>query len=724
MDSRVLPLDEAVDRSPSEIGGKAAGLASLRSHDFPVPDGAVVTALAFAEVARSAGLLDPVDAFDEESLAQRYRGAQRAFLEAVFEPGLEREIERAAQRLLSGGGRVVVRSSANLEDSPTASFSGMLETVLDVESPHGVLDAIRSCWTSAYRPRVARYLHEKGLEPGDVLVGIVLQRQVEAVRSGLVFSRDPANRYASGAVVEAILGVGENLVSGEITPERFAYAAESRSVTATRMVGNGVLGGPNAPREVELDPDKPRLTDAEVMRLAEWAQRAESLFGVPQDMEWAADAEGFWLLQSRPLIFARREARIYPQIAEHTVLARGAGVSPSIGSGTVLVLSADDAVLDSAVRDSVVVLPRLTNDLAILLRDAAGVVAEEGGATSHGANILREFDVPCVIGVGGEIHALHDGQVVTVDGFRGAVFEGDLALALPDVSEVPSTKLQVFVSVLVPDRAAVLASRADGVSSLRDDYFLLESGVHPTRLIRDGHAARLQESIVCGMVTCSELFADKPVWYKTMDAPTDEFRRLAGGHEEPVERNPLLGWRGIGRELEDAPLLDVEFGALARAVEMGCRNLGVKLPFVRFVSEYTRAEEALRRAGLRPHEDVSLGVSVENPAMALGLHEFLELGADFVSVGLSDLTMCTLALDRESSHVAAGFDSSHPAVVELLARITDECHSHGVFCCVAGESARDERVLPLVLDLGFDAIGVSLSYFAETKHRVAALEAT
>jgi pyruvate,water dikinase len=724
MSADVVPLDVAAGRPSAEIGGKAVGLAALRAHGFPVPDGAVVTTKAFAEVACSAGLLESPEAFDEASLAERYRRARTVFLGAVIEPGLERRIEAVAERLLAQGGRLVVRSSANLEDSPTASFAGMLETVAGVESAQGALDAVRRCWISAFRPRVARYLHEKGYESGDVQVAVVLQRQIEAQRSGLVFSRDPANRYASGAVVEAILGFGEDLVSGEITPERFAYAAESGNVTVTRKVGSGVLGGPNTPRNVEFDcAGKPRLTDAEVAVLAEWAKRAESTFGAPQDIEWAYDDEGFWLLQSRPLVFARHEERLFPQIAEHTALARGAGVSPSISSGAVLVLSAEDSVPDTAGGDTVVVLPRLTNDLAILLRDVAGVVAEEGGATSHGANILREFDVPCVIGVGGEARALRDGQVVTVDGFRGVVFEGDLALGSPDVEVVPSTTLQVFVSVLVPDRATVVASCADGVSSLRDDYFLLDSGVHPTRLIRDGHAGQLQESIARGLITCSGLFAGKPVWYKTMDAPTDEFRRLAGGYEEPVERNPLLGWRGIGRELDEESMLDVEFGAVARAVELGCDNLGVKLPFVRFPSEYVRAEEAMRRVGIVPHEDVDLGVSVENPAAALGLHEFLELGADFVSVGLSDLTMCALALDRESAHVAAGFDPSHPAVVELLSRITDECHSHRTFCCVAGESARDERFLPLTLELGFDAIGVSLSFFTDTKRRVAALEA-
>jgi len=720
---RVIPLDAACHLGPSDVGGKAAGLCALVSAGFPVPPGVVVTAGAFAEAARAAGLLgDIAPDTPRAELEARYARALDALTRAPLPGELETAVRDAAIALLATGGTLVVRSSATLEDSAVASFSGMLESYADIASADGVIGALKRCWASAFLPRAARYLAEKGHAPAELLVAVVVQRQIEAERSGLIFSRDPANRYSSAVVIEAIRGAGEDLVSGEATPERYRYSFASRRVTVTRMTGEGVADGPASPLAAELEPDaEPRLAEDEVARLAAWGREAEERFGTPQDLEWAYADGQFWLLQSRPLVFAQATERIFPQIAEHTVLARGIGVSPAVGAGRTLVLSRASAAprVDGS---TVVVLPRLTNDLAVHLRNAAGVVADEGGATSHGANILREFGVPCVIGAGSATADLTDGRAVTVDGFRGVVYDGDLSIAPLEPGSVPTTRTGVFVSVLVPERAAVVAAHADGVSSLRDDYFLLEGGVHPGRLVAEGQGAELTEAIFRGIMRCAELFGGKPIWYKTMDAPTDEFRRLAGGHDEPAERNPLLGWRGVGRSLAEPDLFAIELAAVARAVDAGCSSLGIKLPFVRFASEYIAAERALRGHGIEPGRDVTLGVSVETPATAMRIDEFLGLGARFVSVGLSDLTMCTLALDRESRHVAGMFDPSHPAVIELLGRVAEACRAHGVFCLAAGESARDERLLPELVRLGYDAVGVSASYFADVKRRLAAVE--
>jgi pyruvate, water dikinase len=260
------------------------------------------------------------------------------------------------------------------------------------------------------------------------------------------------------------------------------------------------------------------------------------------------------------------------------------------------------------------------------------------------------------------------------------------------------------------------------VSSLRNDFFLLESGIHPAKMVRTGRGAALEDAIAEGIIRTSSLFAGKPVWYKTLDAPTDEFRRLDGGDEEPAERNPLLGWRGLGRELEEPELFALELRAVRRALDAGATNIAIKLPFVRFAEEYEAAKRIIERAGMRPHEDLAVGVSVETPGIAAQLQRLCDLGVDFVSVGVSDLVMCVLALDRESERVARLFQPAHPAVVEALAHIAGVSHSNGVFTCACGESAHDDALLPELVTLGYDAIGVSLPYFAPVKQRLAEIE--
>jgi len=709
---QIVSLAEAVGLDASVVGGKAAHLARLAAHGLPVPDARVVTTAAFDAFLADSGagaLVDalaslPADRASVEAPAARVRSAIIGY---PLSHTLARDLAVAFLELTEQGGTVVVRSSATVEDSASSSFAGMLSSIPSVASAEEMYAAVKRCWASAFGTRAVLYALERGVGPSDVRVAVVLQRQVPSERSGLAFGRDPARREADVVIVEAIQGVGEDIVSGEVTPERYEYSPADGRVTVVGRPSESLAAGR-------------KLSEREAAHLARWTREAEQLFGTPQDIEWASVGEKFYLLQSRPLVFTAADSMVFPEIAEHTVLLRGVGASPAVGTGEVVRLAGEQVqVLPPG---AVVTVRRLTNDLAVHLRGATAVIADEGGATSHGANILREFGVACVLGTGTATSTLTEGQRVTVDGYRGVVYLGDLSLRPDDVEEAPPTRLQVFVSVLVPDQARVVASSADGVSSLRNDYFLLQSGVHPAKMVRSGRGEELVDTIASGILRTSELFSGRPVWYKTLDAPTDEFRRLVGGDEEPTERNPLLGWRGLGRELEEPDLFMLELRAVMRARESGARNVSLKLPFVRFPEEYERAKRFIERAGLRPHEDVHVGVSVETPGIAAQTQALCDLGVDFISVGVSDLVMCMLALDRESERVASLFRPAHPAVLEVLGHIAAVSRANGVFLCACGESAHDEALLPELVALGYDAIGVSLPHFAPVKRRIAEIE--
>jgi pyruvate, water dikinase len=712
MHTSVIALDEATHREASAVGGKAANLARLAAQGLPVPLARVLTTGAFERFMAASGtnlLVDHLTSFppDSDSLKAQTERIRSSILGHPLPADLAGELANAFIELSEEGHTIVVRSSATVEDTASSSFAGMLSSIPGVSSAEEMYAAVKRCWASAFSIRATLYALERGVDPSSVGVAVVLQRQIPSERSGLVFGRDPARREADVVIVEVIQGAGEDIVSGEVTPERYEFTPSDQHVTPVGHSGN-----------VSISDRK--LSEREVALLAGWARQAEDVFGTPQDIEWAyADGE-FYLLQSRPLVFFDPDSMLFPEIAEHTVLLRGIGASPAVGSGEVVVLSREQVQI--LPRGAVVVVRRLTNDLAVHLRYASAVVADEGGATSHGANILREFGVACVLATGSATSVLADGDRVTVDGYRGVVFLGDLSLRPEEIDTTVQTRTQVFVSILVPEQAKPVAAHADGVSSLRNDYFLLQSGVHPAKMVRTGRGRELEDALMSGMLETSRLFPGKPVWYKTLDAPTDEFRRLDGGDEEPRERNPLLGWRGLGRELEEPQLFALELRAVRRALEAGAVNVAVKLPFVRFPEEYEEAKRVVRNAGMRPHDEVLLGISVETPGIAAQLHEICDLGVDFVSVGVSDLVMCVLALDRESERVARLFRPAHPAVLEVLAHIADVSHRHGLFLCACGESAHDEALLPELVAVGYDAVGVSLPYFAPVKRRLAEIE--
>lgn len=716
MDTEVIALEHAATLPASRVGGKAGNLARLQSAGFPVPPARVVTTAAFQRFVGLAGVGPSIASLadaapDRGHLAELSAQVRAAILGRPLPSDLAEELSATFLDLAAEGHSIVVRSSATVEDSASSSFAGMLSSIPGVRTAEEMAAAVKDCWASAFVPRAVLYALDRGVSPAAIGVAVLLQRQILSERSGLVFGRDPARQEADVVIVEAIQGAGEDIVSGEVTPQRYEFLPETGLVSPVSTPGAPGGLSPSAP---------PKLTDREVALLGGWARQAEEVFGAPQDIEWAFAGDTFYLLQSRPLVFSSGDAMLFPEIAEHTVVLRGIGASPAVGSGEVVVLTGDHVQILPP--GAVVAVQRLTNDLAVHLRSAAAVVADEGGATSHGANILREFGVACILATGDATRVLLDGDRVTVDAYRGVVYRGDLSLRPEEVGTTPPTRTKVFVSVLVPEQAASVAPHADGVSSLRNDYFLLQSGVHPAKMVRTGRGALLEEAIAAGVLETSRLFDGKPLWYKMLDAPTDEFRRLDGGDEEPAERNPLLGWRGLGRELEETDLFELEIRAIRRALEQGAHDVAIKLPFVRFPHEYAEAKLLIERAGLVPHVDVAVGISVETPAIAASLPDVFSLGVDFVSVGVSDLVMCVLAVDRESERVSRLFDPAHPAVVEVLGRIAESSHEANVFVCACGESAHDEELMPILVREGYDAIGVSLPYFAPVKRTLSAIE--
>ena len=720
----------------ARAGGKAVNLARLMQHGLPTPQAVVLIVDAWRFFLEESGLLpdmeralaefkeNPVD-FDRH--AQRLTGL---ITEAEIPAALSTQIASLYEDLSGGSSHpLAVRSSGTYEDSPEASFSGMLSSVLGVASFEDSLVAIKKCWASGFGRRSLRYFQKMGLDPEGMAVAVIFQRMVEANSSGVLFTVDPATGDTGVIVLEVAYGYGPGVVSGDITPDLYRIDKESLEISQWDSRpqeyyydADGVRREVDAARRSEA-----KLSEEEICLLVNYGLVAEKSLGAPQDIEWCRGPEGIVLLQTRPVtglerLSLSRQRPARPEI----VMVRGFGVSPRVGWGEVLIVRPEehDIPPTAKVRGKVILVRRLTQDLAPRFREAAAVVADEGGSTSHGANILREFQVPCVVGTRYGLDVMHDGDVVTVDGWRGLVLDG----IGPRVKEreygpeqILETRTQLMTTINVPESAEKAAQIADGVISFRNDYLLLQGGVHPGRLLERGEGRVLTDSVLEALLVVARAFENKRVWYKSLDAPTDEFRRLRGGEDEPLERNPLLGWRGIARELEDPALLKAEYEAVRQAVAAGCGSLGIKVPFVRGVDEYERAREVAVQAGLRPHEDVAFGASIETPAMVMTLDRLIAAGVDFFSVGVNDLTMCCLGIDRESERVAGRFDPSHPAVVELLEEIVRRAGGK-VFVAAAGDIAHSPKLMEKLVHMGYDAIGISLPYLGIARDQVARWE--
>ncbi|MGZ7096385.1 MAG: putative PEP-binding protein [Methanobacterium sp.] len=385
-------------------------------------------------------------------------------------------------------------------------------------------------------------------------------------------------------------------------------------------------------------------------------------------------------------------------------LLKGIGTSFYIGVGRVRKIE-NDGDIPKIKEGEIVVVSKASRDMLLHLQKAGGVVTDYGGITSHVAIILRELKVPCIVGTINGTEILEDGMIVTVDGRKGDVYSGFIEFEseeeLFDIYN-PATKIKVNLNV--PEIAQTVEPYSDGVGSIRIENMIVRTFKHPDLLLKED---LLTETIVRGVREIADAFYPKPVWFRTFDIPTDELMRLRGVNIDYNENNPLLGLRGIHSDLKNIAVLKAEFEAVKYLIEEGYDNLGVKIPFLRDISEYILSKEILRKVGLKPHKDLDVGVSVETPSVVFTFDEFLKEGMDFMSLGMSDLAMCALAVDRRSVKVAKLFDLKHPAVLKMVQLVISKCNHEGIESSISGYAAGDPEIVKKLVEFGISSISTN-----------------
>ncbi|RLF87638.1 phosphoenolpyruvate synthase, partial [Thermococci archaeon] len=469
--------------------------------------------------------------------------------------------------------------------------------------------------------------------------------------------------------------------------------------------------------------EKQALTEEQIVEVAQVGAKIEEHYGWPQDIEWAYDKDDgkLYIVQSRPITTLKEEVKTEEaeMTEEMKVLLKGLGASPGIGAGKVVIIFEADEI--DKVKEGDILVTTMTNpDMVPAMKRASAIVTDEGGRTCHAAIVSRELGIPAVVGTKEATKVLKDGMLVTVDGTKGVVFEGIVKKLVEKEKEeeakakvigggaplLTATEIKVNVSMPeIAERAA--ATGADGVGLLRAEHMILGIGQHPIKYIRDGKEEELIEKLMEGIRTVAEAFYPRRVWYRTLDAPTDEFRNLPGGEEEPEEANPMLGWRGIRRGLDQKELLRTEFKAIKRLVDEGFTNIGVMLPLVSHVEQLREAKRIAREVGLEPQKDIEFGVMIEVPAAALIIEELAKEGIDFISFGTNDLTQYTLAVDRNNELVAKLYDETHPAVMKLIEYVIEVSKKYGFETSICGQAGSDPKMARKLVRLGIDSISAN-----------------
>lgn len=731
----VVWLDDIGSGDVAAVGGKAASLGELVAAGFQVPGAFVVPAETYRNAIEAAGIDDElretIDVDIEDSNALR-AAAERAqtLVESMELPEPVQDGIRSAYDELGAKGNppVAVRSSATAEDLPEASFAGQQETFLNV-TEEDLLPRIKACWASLFTQRAIYYRARQGFADEIVDIAVVVQRMVSAEKSGVMFTAHPSTDDDS-LIVEAAWGLGEAVVSGAVTPDQYVLDRASGDVLDRTIATKArqVVRDPETGNTIEEDvpPDRRDaavLSPAELGRLHELGIAIAEHYGSPQDVEWAIEEDDVYLLQSRPITtrtdqgMTEKSSTLPTEGDVNGPLVSGLGASPGTALGPARLVTRLDH-LDQVREGDVIVTEMTTPDMVPAMQRAVAIVTDEGGMTSHAAIVSRELGVPAVTGAGDATEVISDGQRIRVDGEKGTVNVAPESAepkqtrvsdpTLETTREKPMTATEVKVNVSIPSAAErAAATGADGVGLLRLEHLVLTLGKTPERYIEDAGERAYQDRLLAGIRTVADEFYPRPVRVRTIDAPTDEFREMEGGEAEPVEHNPMLGYRGIRRSLDKPDVLQQELRAVDRLHEMGYDNVEVMFPLVTDGSDVEAARQEMEAAGIDPDRR-EWGVMVETPASALSIESIIDQGVDFVSFGTNDLTQYTLAVDRNNAAVADRFDEMHPAVLELLERTISTCREHDVDTSVCGEAASRPDMVRFLVRAGATSVSPNI----------------
>ncbi|MEL6117689.1 phosphoenolpyruvate synthase [Photobacterium sp. SP02] len=780
MQQNVVWYDALSMNDVDKVGGKNASLgemvANLANAGVKVPNGYATTSYAFNQFLeannlndRIYDLLDTLDVDDVNALKLAGDTIRKWVYEAPLPADLEQDIRQCYKELGEGDDMlsVAVRSSATAEDLPDASFAGQQETFLNVRGIDSVFEAVKHVFASLFNDRAISYRVHQGFDHKGVALSAGIQRMVRSDKasSGVMFTLDTESGFDQVVFITSSVGLGEMVVQGAVNPDEF-YVHKPTLVAGNPAVVRRTLGsklqkmiygeGKALGTQVVIqdttaeEQNSFSLTDAEVEALAKQAMIIEKHYGRPMDIEWAKDGitGELMIVQARPeTVRSRDDANVMERFhlnGQGTSLVEGRAIGQRIGTGVVRVVNHLDQ-MDQVQAGDVLVADMTDPDWEPVMKKAAAIVTNRGGRTCHAAIIARELGIPAVVGCGNATELLKDGQIVTVScaqGETGFIYEGELDFEIrrSEVDNLPELPLKVMMNVGNPDRAFDFACIPnEGVGLARLEFIINKMiGIHPKALLNyDAQSDELKaeidrriagysdpvefyiQKLTEGISTLAAAFWPKRVIVRMSDFKSNEYRNLVGGvNFEPVEENPMIGFRGASRyvspKFQDCFALECEAIKRVRNT-MGLRNVEIMIPFVRTVSEAASVIDLLAKFDLRRGENgLKVIMMCELPSNAILAEEFLKYFDGF-SIGSNDMTQLTLGLDRDSGEIAHMFDERNEAVKAMLSMAIKAARKAGKYVGICGQGPSDhDDLADWLMEQGIDSVSLNPDTVVET----------
>ena len=750
-----------------QVGGKGANLGEMTGAGFPIPNGFCVSAEAYYNFIKVNNInrvieeyVTDLDAENTKQLNTTSMVVKNAILRGFIPDDLRQDIIDAYTKM-GQNVYVAVRSSATAEDLPEASFAGQQATFLNVTGPADVIQSVKECWASLFEPRSIYYRENQGFGHTNVALSAVIQEMVQSDTAGVAFTVEPIGEDRNIISIEGAYGLGESVVSGSLTPDRYLVNKTNFTIVDKLIAKQTwkMIKVRESNDKVDVQEELQnvqKLSDDQIIELAKMSAKIEQHYGSPQDIEWAFVSNNLYIVQSRP-ITTLKDINIEPEsptndasddnddtinqgdststelTSDTEILVKGLPASPGIAKGIVrFIPSKEDIHLVQ--KGDILVTEMTTPDFVPAMKKAAGIVTDAGGSTCHAAIVSRELGIPCIVGSTNATEILKEGMEVTMDATRGIVYKGDIAIEQKKKSveethiytSAPITGTKIYVNLANPDMAEKVANQqVDGIGLCRAEFMLANLGKHPKKMLEDGNREEFVNYLAEGLRKFATAFYPRPVVYRATDFKTNEYKGLEGGDKyEPKEENPMMGYRGAVRYIMDPDVFDMELDAIKQVREKyNLKNLWVMIPFVRRIGELKAVKELMHKKDLYRTKDFKLWIMCEVPSTVLLIDEFCKAGIDGISVGSNDLTQLILGVDRDNAMLANEFDERNSAVLKALKHVAERCEIHGITCSICGQapSVYPDFAQKLV-EFGFTSMSVNPDVINITRRNVASAE--
>lgn len=742
------------------VGGKGANLGELTKAGIPVPPGFVISASAYFDFISAHRidktinqLLKNIDPENNKGLNYAARKIQSIIKSSELSKKLQLDIKNYYNELTRKSGSsvfVAVRSSATAEDLPTASFAGQQTTFLNTMGANNVISAVQKCWASLFEPRAIYYRIMNKFDHVKVGIAVPIQAMIQSEKSGILFTIDPVNNNKDVIIIDAGYGLGEAVVSGSITPDRYEVQKSDFNIVHKDLSKQTWKIVKVKDKNQHLivkksEQEKQKISDAQIIELAKIGLKIEKHYNKPQDTEWAIDKNNnIYFVQSRPVTTLNKKVPIIEfnnkktTLAKAKILVKGAPASIGVASGLVKIIHKPEEI--DKVKAGEILVTEMTNPSFVpAMKKSAAIITDTGGVTSHAAIVSREMGIPCVVGTGTASHVLKTGQMVTVDGVQGIIYQGKININHREKKaavttkaqmlfreEVPNTATKVYVNLAEPELAEELAKLpVDGVGLLRAEFIVAAMSEHPRELVKTGKGEKYVHALSRGMQKIAQAFYPRPVVYRATDFKSNEYKALKGGAKyEPQEENPMIGYRGCFRYIKEPDLFKLELKAIKLVREKyDLKNLHLMLPFVRTTQELLDVQEIIKSEDLERSHDFKLWMMVEVPSNVILIEEFIAAGIDGVSIGTNDLTQLTLGIDRDSAILAEEFDERNEAVIRSVKKVIGACKTHHITSSVCGQAPSIyPEFTEFLVQSGVTSVSVNPDVIVSTRKLIASIE--